>query len=532
MVLAARVEAAAHLDAQPADYLVQLVALGQQALAQFAGQAARGGDAQLAGVGAGAGGNVDDGAGAGCRKLRRLQVFMQRRQVVGAHPAQHQVLFHRGSHRFLDVLARHVGHRAHLRRGDVAQRQRDGHRGVARLALCVDVGAQPLGVLVAAASRGCQVDLAGLPQRQFLERLRLLQVGGPARVVVELGAFLPHQPLELLEAQLGDQELDARRGPVALLAQARVYPRDRLRDRQQLVRCQEVGEQLGLMRHRAEPAADVQLEAAPGLAVHLAGHRHGAQVVHPHQPAGLVAAAGEGDLELAPEVLHVGMAEQEVGQRPRVGGDVEGLGMAHAGHRAGGDVAHRVAARLAGGDADRGQPPHQVGGVHHVDEVELDVLARGDVADAVGVFFSKIGQDLDLFRVQPAPGDLDALHAGGVPGRVRPLGQLPGRIRQLLGLQPVVAMAVVVALAVDAAPQARLREHAILDPTLPLQRDLVLEHVDLGAEIAGDAVAEAFFPQPVACLHKRLIRSRNPRCASTRWRSPRSRPPDSFAPRR
>ena len=307
--------------------------------------------------------------------------------------------------------------------------KRDGDRGVARLALGVDVGAQPLGVFVAAGSRGRKVDVAGLPQRQFLERLRLLQVGGPARVVVELGAFLPHQPLEFLETELGDQELDARRGTVALLAQARVHPRDRLRDRQQLLGGQEVGEQLGLVRHRAEPAAHVQLEAALRLAIHLARHRHGAQVVHPHQAARLVAAAGEGDLELAPEVLHVGMTEQKVGQSPRVGGDVERLRVAHAGHRAGGDVAHRVAARLTGGDADRGQPSHQVGRVHHVDEMELDVLARGDVADAVGVLLRQVRQHLDLLRVEPAPRNLDALHAGRVPGRVRPLGQLSCRIR-------------------------------------------------------------------------------------------------------
>ena len=281
----------------------------------------------------GAGGDVDDGTGARGRQVRSLEVVVQRRQIVGAHPAQHQVLLHGGAHGLLDVRAGDVGQRAHLRRGDVAERQRDGHRGVAGLALRVDVGAQPLGVVAAARGRGCQIDVARLPQRQFLERLRLLEVGGPARIVAELGALLPHQPLELLDPQLGNQELDACRGAVALLSEARVNPRDRLRDRQQFLGSQSAkvaansraafAVHLGLMRHRAEAAADVQLEAALRFAVHLAGHRHGAQVVHAHQSARLVAAAGEGHLELAPEVLHVGMAEQEVGQRPRVRGDVE-----------------------------------------------------------------------------------------------------------------------------------------------------------------------------------------------------------------
>ena len=60
MVLAAGIEAAADLDAQAADGLIHLGVLCGQAHAQFSGEAARGSDAELAGIGAGAGGNVDD----------------------------------------------------------------------------------------------------------------------------------------------------------------------------------------------------------------------------------------------------------------------------------------------------------------------------------------------------------------------------------------------------------------------------------------------------------------------------------------
>ena len=99
-----------------------------------------------------------------------------------------------------------------------------------------------------------------------------------------------------------------------LLAQAGEHAADGLRQRQQLLLGHELVEQLRLMRHRAEPAADVELEAALRLAVLIAGDRDAADVVEVGQAAGVVAAAGERDLELAAEVLRVVVAEQEVGR--------------------------------------------------------------------------------------------------------------------------------------------------------------------------------------------------------------------------
>jgi hypothetical protein len=53
-----------------------------------------------------------------------------------------------------------------------------------------------------------------------------------------------------------------------------------------------------------------------------------------------------------------------------------------------------------------------------VDVVELDVLPRGDMADAVGILLGQVGQHVHLLGVQHAEGDLDALHAGRIPERV------------------------------------------------------------------------------------------------------------------
>src|SRR5690606_9251796 len=107
--------------------------------------------------------------------------------------------------------------------------------------------------------------------------------------------------------------------------------------------------------------------------------------------------------------------EEVVRVRVRVGRDVERLVVADAGEGAGGDVTHRVAARLARGDAHGGQAAHQIRRVLDVDEVELDVLARRDVQDRVRVLLGEIRGHFDLLGRELPVGDLDAHHARRVP---------------------------------------------------------------------------------------------------------------------
>ena len=82
------------------------------------------------------------------------------------------------------------------------------------------------------------------------------------------------------------------------------------------------------MRHGAQTAADVELKTASLFAVYRLYHPDAAHVVHIGQAAGLVLAAGEGDLEFATEILAVGMAEQKAHDGFGIGGDIEGLGAA------------------------------------------------------------------------------------------------------------------------------------------------------------------------------------------------------------
>ena len=91
--------------------------------------------------------------------------------------------------------------------------------------------------------------------------------------------------------------------------------------------------------------------------------------------ARFVLAAGECDLEFPAEVLRVRMAQQVKRHRLGIGRDVERFGMADAGQRAGGDVADRVAARLAGGDPDRRQPAKDRGGIFNMNVSEAECPA-------------------------------------------------------------------------------------------------------------------------------------------------------------
>ena len=218
-------------------------------------------------------------------------------------------------------------------------------------------------------------------------------------------------------------------------------------------------------------------------------------------------AAGEGHLELAPEVLGVGVSQQEPRGGPRVGRDVERLIGAHAGQGARGDIADAVATGLACRDAHGRQPPHEGGRVVDVHVVQLDVLPGRDVADAVAVLLGDIGERVHLRRIQPAEGDLDPLHARRVPQRVGPLRQVVRRICERPLGQAVVPLAVVVALAVDTSPQPRFGKHLVVQPPLLLQGDLALVQLDFGRHIRWNDVGECFFRRHnVPTPHKKMAR--------------------------
>ncbi|MEZ5351048.1 MAG: hypothetical protein R2762_00295 [Bryobacteraceae bacterium] len=135
-----------------------------------------------------------------------------------------------------------------------------------------------------------------------------------------------------------------------------------------------------------------------------------------------------------------------------------------------------------------------------MDEVKLKILPGGDVCDAVGVLLGEIGHGLQLFRVHAAVGNLDALHAGGIPKRIGPLGTVE-RECEFPGRDTIVALSVVVALAVCAAPQAGFGEDLLVDLTLFPRPDFVFVDVEFTGEGGGYAITEVILPEGIGGLH-------------------------------
>ena len=124
----------------------------------------------------------------------------------------------------------------------------------------------------------------------------------------------------------------------------------------------------------------------------------------------ILGATLERDLELARQPVGKRMAEEIARHRLGVRRDIEDLGVLHARVRAGGDVADRVAARLARGEPGRGEVAHHRFGVLQQDEVELDVLPRRDVAEPARVLRAGVGEGAHLRAGHDPLRNLDPHH--------------------------------------------------------------------------------------------------------------------------
>ena len=189
-----------------------------------------------------------------------------------------------------------------------------------------------------------------------------------------------------------------------------LHPQDRLDGGEQVVARRELLERDRRVRVGAEAAGHEHAEAGfDGAVGERAVHRDHADVVE-HRLAAVGGAAGEVDLELARHPLRDRVAQEEVlgGLGPRA--DVEHLVGARAGEVAAHHVAHGVAAGLTAGEADRREVAQCGGGVLELHEVELGVLAGGEVAPAAGVGLGDVGEHLELVGLDLAVGDLHPQH--------------------------------------------------------------------------------------------------------------------------
>jgi hypothetical protein len=233
---------------------------------------------------------------------------------------------------------------------------------------------------------------------------REVRLGDP----VTLELLLDHLA-EGIDPDLVDQDLDP--GPGTVDAQpllAVEETEDRLGDLQEVavVELDEVVEGGGDARHDRCAAADPQLDATDAVAD--AGDE--ADVVDPRDRDVLVG-RGERRLDLARHQLRRRVADEVADVGAGVGRDVEELTLGDAGERVAGDVADGVAAALAGGEPGVGDLLDQLRRVGERDVVDLDVLARGDVALVQGrVLLDHRGERVHLVRGDAAHRQLRADH--------------------------------------------------------------------------------------------------------------------------
>src|SRR5690606_33877774 len=114
-----------------------------------------------------------------------------------------------------------------LLRREVPEGHLHDHGGVALLPLGTDVVARPQLVLLGEAAGRRR---ARRPQGLLVRAVEILQERGPARIGAQLLALLEHDAPELVDAELLDQELDARARAVLLLTEAPEDAADGLRD--------------------------------------------------------------------------------------------------------------------------------------------------------------------------------------------------------------------------------------------------------------------------------------------------------------
>jgi len=126
-----------------------------------------------------------------------------------------------------------------------------------------------------------------------------------------------------------------------------------------------------------------------------------------------VGAGGDGDFEFAREIVEIGIAGELLIDGESDGRDVGDFACVETGERAASDVAGDIAAGAGGAEADAVQVVEEVGEGFDADPVELDVLADGDVGNAIAVAIGEIGDGVELTAGEEAVGDADAHHEEG-----------------------------------------------------------------------------------------------------------------------
>jgi len=183
-------------------------------------------------------------------------------------------------------------------------------------------------------------------------------------------------------------------------------------DRNDLVPLNKGVELRGEMRFGGESPGDAQRETDLIAAVAGAACSGEADVID-FRIGTPVGAAGDSDFEFAGEIVELGIAAEFLVEREDEGGNVGDFVSVNSSQGAAGDVAGDVAAGAGGAEADGPEAFEEFWKIFDAYPVELDVLADGDVGNAVAEVVGEIGDGSGLFAGEEAVGDADADHEVG-----------------------------------------------------------------------------------------------------------------------
>src|SRR5579872_280248 len=158
-----------------------------------------------------------------------------------------------------------------------------------------------------------------------------------------------------------------------------------------------------------ETAGNSQRESDLGLAAHNASNGGEADVVDLGIGAP-DAASGDGDFELARQVVELGIACQQPRSFQHERRSVDDFVCVNARDGASSHIAYNVTASAGCIQADLPEAVEDFGQRFYSDPVELNILAYGEIGDSVGVLASEVGDDAELRRGQDAVGNSDAHH--------------------------------------------------------------------------------------------------------------------------
>jgi hypothetical protein len=211
---------------------------------------------------------------------------------------------------------------------------------------------------------------------------------------------------ELLDAPVGDQELQAGAGAQPAVAVVAEDRDDALVDVRDLVQRDPGAQALADLRVGGETAADPDVETGAVLGVLHADERDVVDLVRHVQQR----RAGDRRLELAGQVREVLVADDPALDHLDGGRAVDDLVLGDPGDRRTEDDAGRVTAGLGGGQTDRFEALPDLRDVLDTDPVVLHVLPVREVGRAARELLRDLADHPQLLGREPAAVDTDAQH--------------------------------------------------------------------------------------------------------------------------